>query len=52
MSGSLIQENGREVADFTILETEGASSTAFVKTIPDDVRRNPNVVIKSSTFGA
>ena len=50
MSGSPIQENGRELADFTIEKTEGAASTACVNTIPDEVRRNPNVIIKASNF--
>ena len=50
MSGSLIQANGRALADFTIETAAGAISTAYISTILDEVRRNPSVIIKASTF--
>lgn len=50
MSGSLVRSNGKEVADFTIEKAEGRVSYAHVEVIADQVRANPNVVIKASSF--
>ena len=50
MSGSLVQANGREVADFVIESAEGRVSRAFVDAIPDQVIANPHVVVKASSF--
>ncbi len=50
MSGALISEKGVELKSFWIEKAEGATSKAFIDTILDEVRRNPMVVIKASTF--
>jgi hypothetical protein len=50
MSGSLVQPNGKEIADFTIEQSEGRISKAHVQAIPDQVRAAEGVVIKASSF--
>jgi hypothetical protein len=50
MSGALVSEKGKELQDFTIETADGRISKAYIDTILDEVRRNPNVVIKASSF--
>jgi hypothetical protein len=50
MSGSLVQSNGREVADFTIESANGRVSKAHTDAIPDQVIASRQVVIKASKF--
>ena len=50
MSGSLVTSKGREVADFVIESAEGRVSIAHVQATFDQVRADPEVVIKASSF--
>jgi hypothetical protein len=50
MSGSVVSEKGREVADFVVERASGRVAWAHVDLIQDQVRANPQVVIKASSF--
>ena len=50
MSGSLVTSKGREVADFAIESAEGRVSIAHLQATFDQVRADPQVVIKASSF--
>ena len=50
MSGSLVTSKGREVADFVVESAEGRVSIAHVQATFDQVRADPQVVIKASSF--
>ena len=50
MSGSLVTSKGREVADFVVESAEGRVSIAHVQATFDQVRADPEVVIKASSF--
>ena len=50
MAGSLLLNNGTEYADFTIEKASGRVSSAHVHAIADQIRANPDVIIKASKF--
>jgi hypothetical protein len=50
MSGSLVTSKGREYADFVIESAEGRVAIAHVQSTFDQVRADPEVVIKASSF--
>jgi hypothetical protein len=52
MSGSLVLSNGTEYADFTIEKAKGSVSSAHVQAIADQVRANPQALIKASSFSS
>src|SRR3970282_2275612 len=49
MSGSLLDKDGGEVADF-VIEKVGGPAGAHVKATQDQVGANPYVIIKASQF--
>lgn len=50
MSGSLVQADGKEYADFAVEEVKGGTCKAHVKATQDQVSANPSVIIKASKF--
>jgi hypothetical protein len=50
MTGALVSTKGRELASFVIDSATERISRAYIDTILDEVRRNPQVVIHASKF--
>ena len=50
MPGSMLEENGKEYADFTVEGTQGGMCKARFKATQDMVSRGSNAIIKASQF--